>query len=242
MSKETFLFLGASNDDCEWMAGGLARLLVKKGYEVTFACTYGGTRGERSDLYKALTEEAWGIIGVKGKIVMERGLGDVNDDDLTRMISETIARVKPHACFIQPPDDYMPHHMRFARASFNALQEGGTAAERFQVNEVYAMECPATNYTRVDFFVDIADEIDDVCRALLVYDGWSEGFGSGMAHGTRGLAMMRGVHKPLQCGYAEGFKIIRPDPRRISCLPAILGDKFAMYSAFRGYGPPVYNA
>jgi len=243
MAKETFLFLGASNDDCEWMAGGLARQLVKKGYDVTFACTFGsgGANSSRRELYGSLTEEAWGIIGVKEKIIMEPGIADLNQDELTRMISETIAGVRPHACFIQPNDDYMPHHMRFAQACFNALQEGGTAKDRFVVNEIYAMECPATNYSRVDFFVDIADEIDDACRALAIYDKWNEGFGSNMAHNKRGLAMMRGAHKPLFCGYAEGFKIVKADQQRITCLKDILGDKFFVYPYFRGYWPPVYN-
>ena len=240
MEKESFLFLGASNDDCEWMAGGLARILVKKGHRVTFACTQQGTTEEARKLYMALTEEAWGIIGVAEKIALPNCLRDSRDEEIVRMISEVIARVKPDACFIQPPDDYLPHHMRFARASFLALQEGGTARERFDVKEVYAMECPAACYTRVDFFVNVDDEIEDSFRVLAVYDKWSEGFGSGMVWSKRGLAMMRAAHKPLRCKYAEGFKIVRADERRISCLPDILQDKFAMYPHFRGYGPPVY--
>jgi len=140
--KKKFLFLGASCDDCEWMAGGLAKLLVKEGHHVTFASGQIHSK-DRADEWRRLAEEAWDIIGVTEKIIMPhhplRRPEGVSDEELARMIGEVVARVKPYACFIQPPDDYMEHHMRFARASFLALEGVGPAG----VPEVYAMECPA---------------------------------------------------------------------------------------------------
>ena len=246
--KRTFLFLGACNDDCEWMAGGLARLLVKIGHGVAFACT--APREDRDgDLRR--THEAWDIIGVHEKIVMPRPLSDLGDEELTCMVGQVIDRVQPDVCFIQPADDYMAHHIRFARACWRALmpdvrptrEEWGhvAAADCARVGEVCAMECPSAPYTRVDFFVNVTEELPDALRALRVYDKWREGFGSGMAKTKEGLATLRGV-LPVsrKCEYAEGFKFVKIEETRISCLPEVLGDRFSAYPYPRGFGPPAY--
>ena len=243
--KKTFLFLGASNDDCEWMAGGLAGVLVEAGHCVAFACSMSP---ERRDEYVALTHEAWDTVGVQQKIIMPSPMREVDDVELTRMIGEVIDTVLPDACFIQPADDYMAHHVRFARASFHALlpdmrpaTPGGDVTRPERVPEIYAMESPSAPYPRVDFYVDVSDEIEDALAALLVYDRWNAGFGSGMAKTKRGLATLRGV-LPVsrKCEYAEGFKIVRAEETRISCLPELLGERFSAVPFAHGYGPPAY--
>jgi len=246
-SQKRFLFLGASNDDCEWMAGGLARVLVKDGHHVAFACA---PPLDRRELYAALTHEAWGIIGVQERIIMPRGLREIDDEACTAMIGEVVDRVRPDVCFIQPADDYMAHHVRFARASFRALlpdmrpvqEAGAQPAGCFRVSEVYAMECPSAPYTRVDFYVDVSDTLADALDALLVYDKWNEGFGSVMAQAKGGLATLRGALRVTgACEYAEGFKIVKAHPGCISSLPDVLGPRFSAHPFPKGYGPPAYG-
>ena len=57
--KKRFLFLGASNDDCEFMAGGLAMQLLKRGHHVAFACVIEGDADPQR--HRAMTEEARGV-------------------------------------------------------------------------------------------------------------------------------------------------------------------------------------
>jgi len=244
-NEKTFLFLGASNDDCEWMAGGLARVLIEAGHCVAFACS---APRERRDEYVALTHEARDVIGVHQKIVMPSPMRELNDVELTRMIGDVIDAVRPDACFIQPADDYMAHHMRFARASFQALlpdmrsaRSDGDVTRPSRVSEIHAMECPSAPYPRVDFYMDVSEEIEDALTALMVYDKWNPGFGSGMAKTKRGLAMLRGALPVSRaCEYAEGFKVVRAEETRISCLPELLGERFSAVLFPHGYGPPAY--
>ena len=243
-NKKRFLFLGASTDDCEWMAGGTARLLVREGHHVAFAGM--SVQPERMALYKALTDEAWGIVGVAEKIIMQRTIAELNDRELMETIGEVIDRTKPDICMIQPPDDYMAHHVRFARACFQALQHdlrgpSGRSGSPYRVPEVYAMECPSAPYTRVDYYVNVDDTLEDALRALRVYNKWGPGFGDGMARTKQGLAMLRGaLPVSMKCDYAEGFKLVRACESSISSLPLLLGSRFSAFPIVGSFGPSTF--
>ena len=228
------LVIGAHLDECEYGAGGISRKFAKLGWDVVFLNTigegydvsiFGGDRGKFKTFRKQAMEAAE-ILGAR-KVVL--GYSDnffpENDFKAVIDIAKVIKKVNPQIVLIHWLKDRHYDHTRTARASLEALTNinrfaGGKPVE-LKLKEIYAYEAglKQTFDFNPDFYVNVAEELEDVFKSLRAFKALGE---EPMVEEKKAQCRARGNQSRFQ--YAEAFKFIGPYAPLRSTLPELLGE------------------
>jgi LmbE family N-acetylglucosaminyl deacetylase len=217
------LFVGPHCDDCEWMAGGTAQLLVRAGVDVTFLYVWGKHgRPSRQKPYAAAARAAAKRLGVRVKLLpLSSKLGAMRQHEVAERIWREVERLGPKLMFIPPPRDYMIDHQVVSHTAHHVAVTMGSHSVHGGPLEVYAMESPARPYRCPELVVDVSDVHALVEAALREYCRIDQSFGDGLAKTKAGLAALRGEQADrVACG--EGLVTVMRQPRG-SLLESLLG-------------------
>lgn len=228
------LVIGAHLDECEYGAGGISRKFAKLGWEVVFLNTvgrgydvtiFGGDR-EKERAFLRQAEEAAGVLGAR-KVILRYPDKRFPENDLQAVsdIAKVVKEVNPEVVLIQWVKDHHHDHVRTARASLEALTHvnlfAGGEPIKLNLKEVYAYEAGIAQTTdfEPDFYVDIAEEIEEVFSSFRKFEALGE---EPLVEQKKVQARYRGMQSGFK--YAEAFKFIGPRAPLRSILPELLGE------------------
>jgi len=209
-------------DDADWWTGGLAMLLAKAQWQVHFVCV-----GPTEDKMREEALESAAILGIRRKFLEipvtnnEHFAGDLAD-----AIRSLLRELAPTAVFIPSLTDYHLEHVTLSRQLLRCFHWSSAAGlEDF---EVYAYDSHV-NRDPIEIYVDISSVWDRHVESLRCHRYFERpGLPDNALIRTKtGRAVMLGAALPAQpVLYAEGYRLLRGHPTRISSLPDVLAGKF----------------
>lgn len=233
--KKSVLVIGAHIDDCECgECGGISLKFAKLGYEVFFLNTIGNLRGwsiarNKKD-EKILLKEAHVAAGILGarKILLDYQNNCFYETDFRAVsdIAKVVGKVNPEIVLVLWPKDNHPDHVRTAKASLEALSYfnrfAGRKPAKVRLQEILAYEASSwqTEDFKPDFFINITEEMETVCRSMEAFKHLGEAVEYYIKEKKTKCASW-GVQSGFK--YAEGFKHLGPQFPLRSSLPDLFG-------------------
>ncbi len=235
------LMIGAHNDESMADMGGTAYKLHKAGCELLFlnhACQWNDDTLPESEKerYRRQEEASARILG--GDFMAIGNREDLLFLESKEAIEETariILDYRPHIIFIHPPRDNHIEHRESGQVAYKAIC--AAHVRKAKIGEVYSFDTgimQGMDFFRPDFFVDVAEEMEQVKESLMQFD---QNFAKGetLWKNYQIKRLYRGRCAKVE--YAEAFKIVKfPNGSDDLLLKKLLGD------SFRWYGSGIYPA
>ncbi len=181
------LAIGAHPDDIEFMMGGTLLLLKKAGAVIYFwnladgVC--GTTRLSKKDIVNTRRDEAIHAAEVCGAVDVLPPIAEdlmlLYDEECIRKTAAGIRKVRPDIILAPSPDDYMEDHQNASRLAVTGafarrMKNFDTIPQENIINNEitlyhalpYGLRDGMGNRVHPQFFVDIADVIDEKERVL----------------------------------------------------------------------------
>lgn len=210
-------------DDADWWTGGLALLLKRKGWAVHFVCV--GPAGKPERAYAAASAKILDVtrhyldIPINGNLQFPA--------TLRRAIPPLLHRLKPTIVLIPSLTDYHQEHVVLARELFRLFHPSARLA--LGTLEVYAYDSHE-NRDPIEISIDISAVWKEHLRSLRCFRNFERPTipDNTLIRVKAGRAMMLGASLPAgdPVHYAEGYRLLQGDAKRISSLPAILPAEF----------------
>jgi len=209
-------------DDADWWTGGLTCLLVQKGIDVHYVCA-----GLTTDETRAHAEKSAQILGVKRHFLEI----SFTQSDFTSVLREKVEGLMGGICpgmiFIPSLTDYHHEHVELSRELLHIFYH--CRAPWFEGVEVYAFDSHE-NRDLVEIYIDVSDVWPTHIRSLECHKVFERATipENTLARIKTGRAMVLGASVPVAdpvC-FAEGYRIIRGHPRRITTLRELFPEKF----------------
>lgn len=209
-------------DDADWWAGGTTLKFIEKGFEVHYICV--GIAGEKVFDYSRASAKILGVerhflkIPIAGNLGLESALRDAAVD--------LLCQIDPKMVFIPSVTDYHREHVRVSRTLVEVLMFGRLALPKF---EIYAYDSHE-NLDPIEIYIDVSSVWERHMESLESFHNFEHKGkipGNTLMRTKTGRAMILGSARPLKpVMYAEGFRMLRADPYKITSLLEIFGDDF----------------
>lgn len=212
-------------DDAEWWTGGLTLLLKEINWDVHYACiTKTPNRHEATASAK--------ILSVQRHFLEITLLGNSNlDHDLMNALVPLINAINPSIVLIPSRTDYHKEHVVVAKKLFDLFIWAGEC--NLPPFEVYAYDSHM-NRELVEVFIDISSVWEKQLDALRCHKAFERKTipENTLVRVKTGRAMVLGTSWPdgNPVHFAEGYRILRGDAKKISLLAELLPGKFCYRS------------
>lgn len=225
---QTLLIVGAHHDDCEYAAGGLIQLALRRGWRVVLTMLTGDhaswapTAGREAEVRAALSALA-AEMGVD-KRFYHWGYHQVRyGDEAIRAVTDLVVEVQPDLALVHWPHDFWPDHEATGKVGRHALRfPHGLYPTARAANRILAFEAgpnqvdPAVPFAP-DVYVDVTAVLEDALRVIHRLDEIASGqtLEGPTGHEQDKLAKCR--VRGGECGvtYAEAFVSLRKWPQEI---------------------------
>lgn len=175
--SNTLLVVGAHHDDCEYAAGGLIQLAVRRGWQVVLTMLTGNhsswapTAGREDEVRDALAALA-AEMGVE-KRFYHWGYHQVRyGDEAIKVVTDLVVEVQPDLALVHWPHDYWPDHEAVGRVGRHALRfPHGLHPHAKAANRLLAFETgpnqtdPAVPF-QPDAYVDITSVLEETLQVI----------------------------------------------------------------------------
>lgn len=210
-------------DDADWWTGGLTLLLVENGYTVHYACVSPVTTKTRG-----YAMDSAAILGVTRHFLDIPIRGNPNFSSALRASAGSLLKaIQPCMVFIPPLTDYHHEHVRVGRELFSFFHwSAGLGVGEL---EVYAYDSNE-NRDPIEIFIDISDVWPRHHESLACFTNFSCATipDNTLIRVKQGRAMALGAALPggRPAHYAEGYRLLQGNPKRISSLVELFPDRF----------------
>ena len=214
-------------DDADWWTAGLSILLKKINWNVTYVCVGHTTKITRADANKSAK-----ILGVERRFweIPFRG-NDHLADGLRKKVPAIIKKLKAKMVFIPPFCDYHSEHVILARELFKLFHWSyGLGLGEI---EVYSYDS-SENRQPVEIYIDVSGTWNIQKKALAMHSKFKRtGFPDNpLIRIKQGRAQLLGTSIPAApVEYAEGYRLLQGNVKRISSLSKLLPEQFYFRSS-----------
>lgn len=217
------------SDDADWWTGGLTLLLRKKGWTVHYVCV-GPAEGEAKENALKSAE----ILGVS-RIFFDIPIsGNKSFPTMLReKVQGIVADIAPQIIFIPSLTDYHQEHVMLSRELFHLSY--WNAGFPIGSMEIYAYDSHE-NRDPVEIYIDISEVWETHIESLRCHKTFERPTipENTLIRVKEGRAMLLGTSVPAEpVLYAEGYRLLQGDVKKISILPELLPEEFYYRNAQR---------